>query len=436
MLLHGKNKLKGISLLSAISVMVSPIMSGMYAVSGTDINYNEATKKQLQEKSQNLQKELEVAKNDIEDEVSKKDALDKQIVIVKNQIDVSNRYIEKLNNEIEDSEEKIKSLEAEKVKKMDSLKVSLRSIYIAGDASTIDIILGSKTFEEFLDKAQMVKTVSTTISNLIDDLNECIENIVLERNIVEENRKEAESESLTLEQKKDELQGLIDESEGILSELHKQESQVKDQLDANDAELKQIEAEIKAYYDEQKRKAEQEARRKAAEEERRRKQQEQLAKQEQQGTTSKGSSVSGGSSSSGSVSAFVGSYAWPVPGFTYLSSNYWDEESRTSMHGAIDIAGAKIYGAKVVAVADGKVIQANSSGWGGGYGTYLTIDHGNGKSTLYAHMSGITVGLGSTVKKGQLIGYVGSTGHSTGPHLHFETRLYGVKYNPMTEFGG
>ena len=104
------------------------------------------------------------------------------------------------------------------------------------------------------------------------------------------------------------------------------------------------------------------------------------------------------------------------------------------MHGAIDIAGSGIYGAKIVAAADGQVITASEGGWGGGYGTYLHIDHGNGKSTLYGHMSGLAVSQGQKVKKGQVIGYVGNTGHSTGPHLHFETRSYGSKYNPMIEF--
>ncbi len=434
---YGRKKLKGVALLTAISIVAFPGIMKMQGVVGTDIKASQNAKKQLQEKSEQLAKKLADAKNEIANEVNRKDALDKQISIVKEQIDVSNKYIDSLNKEIEESEKNIKSLEADKVKKMDSLKVSLRSIYIAGDTSTIDIVLGAKTFEEFLDKAQMVKTVSTTISSLIDELNQCIESISEQKGIIEENRKQAEAEYASLSSKQEELQGLIDESEVILSGLHQQESNAKDELDENDSELKQIEAEINAYYEEQKRKAEQEARRKAAEEEQRRKQQQQ---QQQQANNNSNNNNSNGNSNSNNnnnnnTPVSTGNYLWPVPGYKYISSDFFDREGRTSMHGAIDIAGAKIYGAKIVAVADGKVIQSNASGWGGGYGTYLTIDHGNGRSTLYAHMSGITVEKGDSVKKGQVIGYVGSTGHSTGPHLHFETRLYGVKYNPMIEFG-
>ena len=74
------------------------------------------------------------------------------------------------------------------------------------------------------------------------------------------------------------------------------------------------------------------------------------------------------------------------------------------------------------------------AGLGGGYGNYVIIDHGSGRSTLYAHMSRIAVSSGTTVSQGEVIGYVGSTGHSTGPHLHFETRLNGNHYDPLSEY--
>ncbi|MCI6825449.1 MAG: M23 family metallopeptidase [Ruminococcus bromii] len=102
-------------------------------------------------------------------------------------------------------------------------------------------------------------------------------------------------------------------------------------------------------------------------------------------------------------------------------------------------------GASVVAADNGTVIDTYNScyhNWGkngscgcnGGYGNYVMIDHGNGKVTVYGHFTNVIVSPGQTVKKGQTIGYVGSTGNSTGPHLHFECRYNGVKYNPMTEY--
>ena len=158
-----------------------------------------------------------------------------------------------------------------------------------------------------------------------------------------------------------------------------------------------------------------------------------------------GGSSGGSSGDSGyTPPSSSGGYVWPCPGFYYLSSE-WNEDRYTYNHGAIDIAGGGIMGATVVAADSGTVISSNSScvhnwgksgscGCGGGYGNYVWIDHGNGKATVYAHLSSVSVSTGQYVSQGQVLGYVGSTGESTGPHLHFECRYYGEKYNPMTEF--
>ena len=119
-----------------------------------------------------------------------------------------------------------------------------------------------------------------------------------------------------------------------------------------------------------------------------------------------------------------------------ISSGFSDTQNRSHVHGAIDIAGRGIYGANIVASAAGKVIMVNSvvnsqGQGGGGYGKFVVIDHGNGISTLYGHMSGVAVSKGQSVSQGQVIGNVGSTGFSTGPHLHFEYRVNGVRRNPL-----
>ena len=102
-------------------------------------------------------------------------------------------------------------------------------------------------------------------------------------------------------------------------------------------------------------------------------------------------------------------------------------------------------GCNVVAACSGTVIDSynycahnwgkyGSCGCNGGWGNYVWIDHGNGKATIYAHLSSAIVYPGQSVSAGQLIGYGGTTGYSTGPHLHFECRYYGKKYDPFTEY--
>jgi murein DD-endopeptidase MepM/ murein hydrolase activator NlpD len=112
-----------------------------------------------------------------------------------------------------------------------------------------------------------------------------------------------------------------------------------------------------------------------------------------------------------------------------------------SYHKGIDIYSQNIRGANIIAAASGTVILVSntcthdygktySCGCGGGYGNYCIIDHGNGYWTLYGHSEGITVTQGQEVQQGDVLGTVGSTGHSTGPHLHFEVRINGVAQNP------
>jgi len=130
----------------------------------------------------------------------------------------------------------------------------------------------------------------------------------------------------------------------------------------------------------------------------------------------------------------------PVRGYTGVSKGklLWPTTSAARLtqgfhrgHYAVDIANrAK---GPIYASAPGKVIEA-SNGWNGGYGNYIIIDHGDGMQTLYAHNEKLYVTKGQYVDRGQTISWMGNTGRSTGPHVHFEVRINGVKYNPMNFF--
>lgn len=129
-----------------------------------------------------------------------------------------------------------------------------------------------------------------------------------------------------------------------------------------------------------------------------------------------------------------GLFAWPLSiagsltsGFGYRTDPFTGEQK---FHGGIDIAAAQ--GTPVLASSDGAVTVANGTDpWGGGYGYYVMVSHGNGYETLYGHCSAICVGVGQTVCRGEVIAYVGSTGNSTGNHLHFEVRYHSQKMDPM-----
>ena len=369
-------------------------------VKADSLSANKNKQSELQKRNSELNDTLSGIKNSVTEQTEYKQELDKKVENIQSQIDSINAQIVELDNKIATKQAEIEETQVKIDKNMNLLKQRLKAIYMAGETSTLDIILGAKDFNDFLDKAEIIKNVSSHDSKLIDELKNDMQGIKEEKESIEEDKKTVAYQKNELESKKIELTNLVEESNKILASLGEETQKVTDQIDQNSAEMQRINAEIEAYYRSQKQ--------------------------------SQSQSQSGGHSSGGTVG--TGNYMWPVPGFTWLSADYYDTYNRNYMHGAIDIAGVGIYGAKVVAADSGTVIQGSIGGWGGGYGTYLVIDHGKGKSTLYAHMSGAAVSIGQTVSKGQTIGFVGNTGHSTGPHLHFETRLYGTKYNPMNEF--
>ena len=148
-------------------------------------------------------------------------------------------------------------------------------------------------------------------------------------------------------------------------------------------------------------------------------------------SSSGSSSPSGSSSQSGSSSGIAtGSGSIPLMGHCQNYPSIMGYYLRPVLnciktqgihgHNAVDLAGA--YGSNIMAAADGQVIVSREGGWNGGYGSYVVIRHDNGTQTLYAHMSKTNVQVGDTVEQGQIIGFMGSTGDSTGTHLHFEIR--------------
>ena len=129
-------------------------------------------------------------------------------------------------------------------------------------------------------------------------------------------------------------------------------------------------------------------------------------------------------------------YLWPVPGYTNLSSLFAGRidpfTKRKATHTGIDVPAPK--GTKVLAAKSGVVITSDYNR--GGYGNYVVVSHGNGNTTLYAHLSSRSVKEGDTVKQGQTVGLVGTTGRSTGNHLHYEIRVNGTRIDPAGKYKG
>ena len=157
-------------------------------------------------------------------------------------------------------------------------------------------------------------------------------------------------------------------------------------------------------------------------------------RKEAEAAAAAGGANGGGGSGGGSVSG-TGSFVWPVPSCTYITSRFGLRvhpiTGETKSHTGLDIGAA--YGATIVAADGGTITKATVYG---GYGNCVMINHGNGYVTLYGHMSSIAVSEGQSVSQGDTIGYVGSTGLSTGPHCHFEVWYNGSRIDPEQFFTG
>lgn len=348
---------------------------------------------ELNQKQQALQSQYDDLNNklsNIRSGISKSRAyrnnINSQLETLQAQINLENKKVSILDEQIRQGQESINQMNQEVSDKMDQLKSRLNVIYRSGDVAVIDIILGSSGFDDLIDKADLLQKMGSYDSKLIAGLKDQIASVAQENAEIEKKREEVSKAKEVLDQKKSEFLSIQNESDRILSSLNGQASALRSVMNRNASARRKINAEI---------------------------------------MKANSPAVSGPVASNYAK----GRYVWPVPSSRRITAGWGDGRN----HRAIDI-GAPV-GTPIIAAADGVVVKAVGSGWGGGYGLHLQISHGNGYETLYAHCSRLNVSCGQAVKQGQVIAYVGSTGRSTGPHLHFETKKNGKQYNPRTEIG-
>lgn len=434
------NKLKRILCAMLCVCMISIPMAIPTTVSAEDsISDLEQQLQQLEQENEKYQKILDDTKSDIAEKEEYKSALVSKVQVLDEKIAVTREKISSLNDDIKEKQDAYDKGLSEVEDQFDALANRLRILYMSGNATDLEIIFGAKDFSDLIDKMELVKSLANSDKELISEIQTKLDELSTKKKSLEADKKDLETQQASLKSDQDEFNKLISDNDEILKNLYASNSEAQNSLESAALQSDEIEAKISQYYAAQKAAAEHAA------------QASQSSSSSGSSSSSSSSSSSGssssGSSSSGSSSVIVPSgsgFAWPTPGFVSRSSE-WFEDREVYNHGGIDIAGAGIMGTPVVAAADGTVVATNSScthnwgksyscGCGGGYGNYVMISHAGGKMTVYGHLTSLTVSTGQTVSRGQVIGYVGSTGNSTGPHLHYECRLNGVRYNPMSEY--
>lgn len=350
---------------------------------------------ELESKQAKVKEQINSLKSDIGDQEKLKDALQDEIDTVQAQIDVYNGQLTEVEN-------RLSEIEAQKEQKQNDLEntkqtfmTRLRAMYVSGDNSMLNVLLSANDFGDFLYRDQLLSSVTDHDNAIMEQLKADIKAVEELETQANEEKQEIQSIKSEVDAKRAELGDRMKEMNAVISELEGQKSGLEDQLDEYAAAIDEFEAKIQA---------------EAA-----------AAAKKNNSSASQSPSYSGGAKPN------AGGWVWPCPGFYYISSYVGPRWGRT--HNGLDIAGGSIYGKPIVAARAGTVIDA---GWNsGGYGNYVMINHGDGFITIYGHMSSVAAYNGQSVSAGQVIGYVGNSGRSTGPHLHFEVRLNGSVEDPL-----
>ena len=345
---------------------------------------------ELNRQKKELKNQLKDVKADKNAALNKKYLIEKQMGVIEEEISNIDDQITTYGQLIEEKGAEIEDAQAEESDQYRHFCGRVRNMEETGQISYWSVLFSSKSFSDLLDNFMMVEEIISYDNAVMDNLIEIREQIEAEK---------AELEGLKAEQVKAREEQVkakaeLSDREGEVDSLIKEIKTHEDELEAREEELRKaadkVDAEIKL-------------------------KEKQMAEQ-----------IANVPSESG--------FLWPLPGYNVLSSLYGPRINpvthRPQHHQGIDIPAPR--GTHILASKSGIVVT--STRMRGGYGNYVAISHSDGTSTLYAHMNKRLVKEGQKVKQGQVIGHVGTTGRSTGNHLHYEIRVKGTRKDPIDFF--
>lgn len=374
----------------AVAVAVLSVFTVTCAVPATTVFADNIS--DLQQQQNDLKNQQKDVKKQINAKSSEKKTLTQQLADINKEMNDVQQTIDGLDAEISETQEKITFTETEisnKQRDYDGrlaiFNQRLKEMYQYGDVNFLEVLLNSSSLTDFLTRFEYMKYIARNDQKLLDEVK------ALKAGL-EEEQKNLNSMKTSLEVKKQnqvaksqELATASQKKQDLVAQINAEQDALYDILEDLEAESKALNSKI---------------------------QQLQAAQAAKNGSTKA-----------------PGAYVWPCPSSHTITSNYGYRvhpvTGAKKLHTGMDIGAS--YGAAVVAAAGGTVIMSQ---YYGGYGNCIIIDHGGGVATLYGHMSSLVAKNGQTVKAGETIGKVGSTGVSTGNHLHFEVRINGSTVNP------
>lgn len=374
-------------LFTMLSVALLP--DGAAAVSQWEIDKLKSEQKSIAEKKSELGDEIDLLEAEQASVMERKAALDEQNELTRQEIELINEQIDLYEKLIAVKEAELEqAIEAERAQ-IQAYRRHLRAMEENGSIHFFEILFHARSFSDLLSRISDLRDIMTADKRLEDECIAARENVQLVKADYESTQEGYEAAKVELLERKAQLAADIEAASKLIAELMANIDSRREEYEALEAEMADMDAKITEMI-------------------------QALKAQNIVGT---------------------GSYIWPLPGYSAGSRTFGTQfhpiDKVWKTHSGQDI-GAPMN--TTIIAADGGTVSVAATGWNGGYGNYVIINHGNGRATLYAHMNSIAVKAGSSVSKGAVIGYVGTSGKSTGPHLHFEVRVNGVCVDPMQYF--
>lgn len=384
---HVKMVAIAISAMMLLSILAG-ILSPVFAYEN-ELEQAQAELEEIERQAAAIEAELDQLAISKSNTYAQIEALDRQIETVNSQINATMKVIEELAEDIEVQEQLLAEAIVQLNEQYELFKTRMRVMYENGDASYLEILLSSSNFFDMLSNIEITNQIMQYDQDLFDSYTENAKQVEAAKLKLEEDKAEEEEQKASLDAQYQTLSASQAQSEKILSNLIAEEAEAEEMLlDAKAAEDEMIEL--------------------VAE----------LAKK-----------------LAGTDKYVGGELAWPLSlSYTSVSSPFGYRTHPVtgqaySFHSGIDLPAPS--GTEIKAANAGEIIVSTYSS---GYGNYVMVDHGGGIVTLYAHMSKRNANVGDVVVKNQVIGYVGTTGMSTGNHLHFEVIVDGNHIDPMSYF--
>lgn len=390
----------------------------------------EDKKSELSGQLGDVQKQMEELKEQSADTKEYLDQLDIQLAKLSNQLVQLEQKLSTKEEELTRTQSELEEAKVKKDKQYDDMKKRIKFMYENGNTAYLELILEADNFTDMLNKADYVKAISEYDRNMLTQFQSTVQDISDKEVKVQQECDAIEAMKADAESQKESVEALTSTKQQEMADYKKKIAESEDLAEQYMAEIdeqEQLIADLEAEAARKKKEAEEAARRKKEAEEAAAREKANAAaapspnKSSNPGAGPTQKPVSGSVSSSG--------WVWPCPGHTVINSDYGYRTHPTlgtwKLHNGIDVKADT--GTPIVAAKSGTVIAAAYSS---SMGNYVIIDHGSGITTVYMHCSALAVSSGKSVSAGETIAYVGSTGRSTGPHLHFSVRVNSEYVNP------